>query len=99
MLSMQNSLVKQAKANESQAFQRWNKKIATTPEGTDSTMDKSQHLKSKNFDYKPYPKLLAIQRMTEASEQKKNINIQLKKNRFTRYVKKWRRKFIWSFYG
>ena len=96
---MQNSLVKQAKANESQAFQRWNKKIATTPEGTDSTMDKSQHLKSKNFDYKPYPKLLAIQRMTEASEQKKNINIQLKKNRFTRYVKKWRRKFIWSFYG
>jgi hypothetical protein len=45
-------------------------------------MDKSLQLKSKNFDYQPNPKLLAIQRMTEASEQKKNTNIQIKKNNF-----------------
>ena len=80
MLSMQNSLVKQAKANESQAFQRWNKKVDTIPEGTNTTMDKSRQLKSKNFDYQPNPKLLATQRMAEASEQNKNTNIQLKKN-------------------
>jgi len=80
MLSTQNSLVKQAKANEPQAFQSWNNKMNTTPEGMNSEVDKSRQLKSKNFDYQPNPKLLAIQRMAEASDQKKNTNIQLKKN-------------------
>ena len=80
MLSTQNSLVKQAKANEPQAFQSWNNKMNTTPEGMNTAVDKSRQLKSKNFDYQPNPKLLAIQRMAEASDQKKNTNIQLKKN-------------------
>jgi hypothetical protein len=80
MLSTQNSLVKQAKANEPQAFQSWNNKMNTTPEGMNTVVDKSRQLKSKNFDYQPNPKLLAIQRMAEASDQKKNTNIQLKKN-------------------
>jgi len=80
MLSMQNSLVKQAKANENQAFKSWNNKMNTTPEGMNTEVDKSRQLKSKNFDYQPNPKLLAIQRMAEASDQKKNTNIQLKKN-------------------
>ena len=80
MLSAQNSLVKQAKANEPQAFQSWNNKMNTTPEGMNTEVDKSRQLKSKNFDYQPNPKLLAIQRMAEASDQKKNTNIQLKKN-------------------
>jgi len=80
MLSMQNSLVKQAKANENQAFQSWNNKMNTTPEGMNTAVDKSRQLKSKNFDYQPNPKLLATQRMAEASEQNKNTNIQLKKN-------------------
>ena len=80
MLSTQNSLVKQAKANELQAFQSWNNKMNTTPEGMNTEVDKSRQLKSKNFNYQPNPKLLAIQRMAEASDQKKNTNIQLKKN-------------------
>jgi hypothetical protein len=80
MLSTQNSLVKQAKANEPQAFQSWNNKMNTTPEGMNTEVDKSRQLKSKNFNYQPNPKLLAIQRMAEASDQKKNTNIQLKKN-------------------
>jgi hypothetical protein len=45
MLSTQNSLVKQAKANEPQAFQSWNNKMNTTPEGMNTAVDKSRQLK------------------------------------------------------
>ena len=80
MLSYQNSLVKQAKANEPQALQSWNQRMNTTHEGIDSAMDKSIQLKSENLHFQPNPKLLAIQRMAEDFDQKKRTNIQLKKN-------------------
>ena len=78
MLSMQNSLVKQTKAKEPQAFQRLNKQANTFHEGMDSSMYKSIQLKYKGLAFQPNPKLLAIQRMAENFDQKKNI--QLKKN-------------------
>ena len=78
MLSMQNSLVKQTKAKEPQAFQRLNKQANTFHEGMDSSMYKSIQLKYKGLAFQPNPKLLAIQRMAEDFDQKKNI--QLKKN-------------------
>lgn len=80
MLSYQNSLVKQAKANEPKALQSWNQRMNTTHEGIDSAMDKSIQLKSENLHFQPNPKLLAIQRMAEDFDQKKRTNIQLKKN-------------------
>jgi hypothetical protein len=78
MQSMQNSLVKQTKAKEPQAFQRLNKQANTSHEGMDSSMYKSIQLKYKELAFQPNPKLLAIQRMAEDFDQKKNI--QLKKN-------------------
>lgn len=80
MLSSQNSLVKQARANEPQALQSWNQRMNTTHEGIDSAKDKSIQLKSENLHFQPNPKLLAIQRMAEDFDQKKKTNIQLKKN-------------------
>ena len=80
MLSSQNSLVKQAKSNEPQAFQSWNQRMNTTHEGINSAIDKSIQLKSENLYFQPNPKLLAIQRMAEDFDQKKKANIQLKKN-------------------
>ena len=49
MLSSQNALVKQAKANEPQALQSWNKQLATSNEGMQSSMDDPAQLKSKEF--------------------------------------------------
>ena len=72
MLSMQNSLVKQTKAKEPQAFQRLNKQANTFHEGMDSSMYKSIQLKYKGLAFQPNPKLLAIQRMAEDFDQKKN---------------------------
>ena len=80
MLSSKNSLVKQAKVNEPQALQSWNKQLNTTHEGMDSAMDKSIQLKYNGLAYQPNPKLLAIQRMAEDFDHKKKANIQLKKN-------------------
>ncbi len=80
MLSSQNSLVKQAKANEPQALQSWNQQRNSTHEGIDSVMDKSIQLKYNGLAYQPNPKLLAIQRMAEDNNQKKKTNIQFKKN-------------------
>jgi hypothetical protein len=80
MLSSQNALVKQAKANEPQTFQSWNQRMNTTHEGINSAIDKSIQLKSENLYFQPNPKLLAIQRMAEDFDQKKKANIQFKKN-------------------
>ena len=79
MLSSQNALVKQAKANEPQTFQSWNQRMNTTHEGINSAIDKSIQLKSEILHFQPNPKLLAIQRMAEDFDQKKKANIQLKK--------------------
>jgi len=74
-----NSLsVKQAKANENiQGFQNWNKQLAPTNEGMQSSMDDPAQLKSKEFQYNPNQKLMAIQKMANDSTNNKHI-IQLK---------------------
>jgi len=78
MLSMQNSLVKQVKANENtQGFQNWNKKLAPSNEGMQSSMDNPAQLKSKEFQYNPNQKLTAIQKMANDSQNNNHI-IQLK---------------------
>jgi hypothetical protein len=78
MLSAQNSLVKQAKANENpQGFQNWNRQLAPTNEGIQSSMDDPVQLKSKEFQYNPNQKLMAIQKMANDSTNNKHI-IQLK---------------------
>ena len=78
MLSMQNSLVKQVKANENtQGFQNWNKKLAPSNEGMQSSMDNPAQLKSKEFQYNPNQKLTAIQKMASDSQNNNHI-IQLK---------------------
>lgn len=78
-MSAQNE-IKQAKANEPQAFQNWNEKMNTAHEGMESTIDKSIQLQSKNLQFPPNPKLLAIQRMAVDFDQRNKGNIQLKKN-------------------
>ncbi len=70
---MQNSLVKQTKAKEPQAFQRLNKQANTFHEGMDSSMYKSIQLKYKGLAFQPNPKLLAIQ-------QNRQHNILIKRN-------------------
>lgn len=80
MLSSQNPTVKQAKANEPQAFQNWNRNMNTAHEDMDSAVDKSIQLKYKGLAFQPNPKLLAIQRMAEDFDQHRRENIQLKKN-------------------
>ena len=45
MLSSQNSLVKQAKANEPQALQSLNKQLAPSNQGMQSSMDEPAQLK------------------------------------------------------
>jgi hypothetical protein len=78
MLSTQNSLVKQAKANENtQGFQNWNKQLAPSNEGMQSSMDNPAQLKSKEFQYNPNQKLMAIQKMANDSPNN-NPLIQLK---------------------
>ena len=74
-----NSLsVKQAKANENaQGFQNWNRQLAPTNEGMQSSMDDPAQLKSKEFQYNPNQKLMAIQKMANDSTNNKHI-IQLK---------------------
>jgi hypothetical protein len=67
MLSSQNALVKQAKANEPQALQSWNKQLATSNEGMQSSMDDPAQLKSKEFQYNPNQKIMAIQKMADES--------------------------------
>lgn len=96
MLSSQNSLVKQAKANEPQALQSLNKQLAPSIEGMQSSMDELAQLKSKEFQYNPNQKLMAIQRMANESpnnqkfiqlkslgttfNQQRQLPLQLKKN-------------------
>ena len=77
MLSSQNSLVKQAKANEPQALQSLNKQIAPSNEGMQSSMDEPAQLKSKEFQYNPNQKLMAIQKMANESQNNQKF-IQLK---------------------
>ena len=77
MLSMQNSLVKQAKSNEPQAIQSLNKQLAPSNEGMQSSMDDPGQLKSQEFQYNPNPKLLAIQKMANNSQNNQKF-IQLK---------------------
>lgn len=77
MLSSQNSLVKQAKANEPQALQSLNKQLAPSIEGMQSSMDELAQLKSKEFQYNPNQKLMAIQRMANESPNNQKF-IQLK---------------------
>jgi hypothetical protein len=74
-----NSLaVKQAKANENtQGFQNWNKQLAPTNEGMQSSMDDPTQLKTKEYQYNPNQKLMAIQKMANDSPNNKAI-IQLK---------------------
>ena len=74
-----NSLaVKQAKANENtQGFQNWNKQLAPTNEGMQSSMDDPTQLKTKEYQYNPNQKLMAIQKMANDSPNNKPI-IQLK---------------------
>ncbi len=67
MLSSPNSLIKQAKANKPQAFQSWNKQLATSNEGMQSSMDDPSQRKSKEFQYNPNQKLMAIQKMADES--------------------------------
>ncbi len=77
MLSSQNSLVKQAKANEPQALQSLNKQLAPSNEGMQSSMDEPAQLKTKEFQYNPNQKLMAIQKMANDSSNNNHI-IQLK---------------------
>ena len=84
MLSSQNSLVKQYKANEPQALQSLNKQLAPSNEGMQTSMDDPAQLKSKEFQYNPNQKLMAIQKMANDSTNNKHI-IQLKElaNRYS----------------
>jgi hypothetical protein len=84
MLSSQNSLVKQYKPNEPQALQSLNKQLTPSNEGMQSSMDDPAQLKSKEFQYNPNQKLMAIQKMANDSTNNKHI-IQLKElaNRYS----------------
>jgi len=78
MVESKSLLVKQAKANENpQGFQNWNRQLAPTNEGLQSSMDDPAQLKSKEFQYNPNKKLMAIQKMANDSTNNKPI-IQLK---------------------
>lgn len=78
MHSTLNSLVKQAKANENtQGFQNWNKQLAPSKEAKKSSMDYPAQLESKEFQYNPNSKLIAIQKMANDSLNSNPI-IQLK---------------------
>ncbi len=74
-----NSLpVKQAKANENnKGFQNWNKQLSSSNEDMQSSMDDPAQLKSKEFQYNPNQKLMAIQKMANDSSNNNHI-IQLK---------------------
>ncbi len=77
MISSQNSLIKQAKANEPQALQSWNKQLTAYNEGIQSSRYEPAQLKSKAFQYNPNQKLMAIQKMAEESTNNQKF-IQLK---------------------
>jgi hypothetical protein len=78
MVESKSLLVKQAKANENaQGFQNWNRQMAPNQEGMQSSMDDPTQLKSKEFQYIPNQKLMAIQKMANDSPNNKPI-IQLK---------------------
>jgi len=78
MVESKSLLVKQAKANENaQGFQNWNRQMAPSHEGMQSSMDDPTQLKSKEFQYNPPQKLIAIQKMANDSPNNKPI-IQLK---------------------
>jgi len=78
MVESKSLLVKQAKANENpQGFQNWNRQMAPTQDGMQSSMDDPTQLKSKEFQYIPNQKLMAIQKMANDSTNNKPI-IQLK---------------------
>lgn len=93
---MQNSLIKQVKANEPQAIQSLNNRVALTPESMQSGMDDVKQVKSKEFKQNQNPKLLAIQKIANNSlisqkliqlkslaltfNQQKQLPLQLKKN-------------------
>ena len=65
MVGSKSLPVKQAKANENtQGFQNWNRQLAPTNEGMQSSMDDPAQLKSKEFQYNPNQKLMAIQTIT-----------------------------------
>jgi hypothetical protein len=71
-------IVKQARSNENaQGFQNWNRQLAPTHEGMQSSMDDPTQLKSNELQYNPNLKLMAIQKMANDSTNNKPI-IQLK---------------------
>ena len=97
MVESKNLLVKQAKANENtQGFQNWNRQLAPTNEGMQSSMDDPTQLKSKEFQHNPNQRLVAIQKMADDSpnnqkliqlqslatayNQQRQLPFQLKKN-------------------
>ena len=77
MPSSQNSLVKQAKVKEPQAFQSWNNRVSPSEEVMKSSLDNPAHLKSQEFQYNPNQKLMAIQKMADDSPNNQKF-IQLK---------------------
>ena len=78
MVESKNLLVKQAKANENpQGFQNWNRQMDSTSESMQASMDDPTQLKSKEFQYNPNQKLMAIQKMANDSSNNNHI-IQLK---------------------
>jgi hypothetical protein len=85
MVESNSLLVKQTKANENtQGLQNLNRQLAPTNEVIQSSMEDPAQLKSKEFQYNPNQKLMAIQKMANDSTNNKPI-IQLKElaNRYS----------------
>jgi uncharacterized protein YeaO (DUF488 family) len=68
MVGSKSLPVKQAKANENnKGFQNWNKQLSPSNEGIQASIDDPAQLKSKELQYNPNQKLMAIQKMAMKS--------------------------------
>ena len=78
MVTSKNLPVIQLKANDSaQTFQNWNNRVSPVQEEVQASIDDTKQLKSKEFQYNPNQKLMAIQKMANESPNNQKF-IQLK---------------------
>ena len=78
MVTSKNLPVIQLKANDSaQTFQNWNNRVSSVQEEVQASIDDTKQLKSKEFQYNPNQKLMAIQKMANESPNNQKF-IQLK---------------------
>jgi hypothetical protein len=78
VVTSKNLPVIQLKANDSaQTFQNWNNRVSPVQEEVQASIDDTKQLKSKEFQYNPNQKLMAIQKMAKESPNNQKF-IQLK---------------------